>query len=148
MGGGVLESHNPKCKDLPKFELGGVSWKVKTQSAKICLNLNFRGEGCVFWKVKTQSAKICPNFNFGGGCVRNQIPEQGCFEQFGQKFLEASLACASQIVSHILRMWRLNNLLQNHLLGFIPSQASGTPTSIQQDILLHYQQNNTLKTVS
>ena len=45
---------------------GGVFWKVKTQSAKICLNFNFRG-GEVFWKVKTQSAKICLNFNCGGG---------------------------------------------------------------------------------
>ena len=24
---------------------GGVFWKVKTQSAKICLNFNFRGAG-------------------------------------------------------------------------------------------------------
>ena len=59
---------------------------VKTQSAKICLNLNwgggvfwnvktqcqdlpkfqFLGVG-VFWKVKTQSAKICLNLNCGGG---------------------------------------------------------------------------------
>ena len=96
-GGGVLESQNPKYQDLPKFQIffgggEGVFWKVKTQSAKICLNFNWGG-GCsgkskpktakisldfnlrgglpkfqmgggVFWKVKTQSVKICLNFNF------------------------------------------------------------------------------------
>ena len=62
--GGVLESQNPKCQDLPKFQFWGegreVFWKVKTQSAKICLAFNFGGKG-VFWKVKTQSAKIYLN---------------------------------------------------------------------------------------
>ena len=130
-GGGVLESQNPKCQDVPKFQFGGRGrgglgsqnpkcqhfpkfqffrgagggrgfWKVKTQSAKSCL-------------VKIQSAKICLNFNFRGrgrGVFWNQIPQQGCSGEFGQKFLEACvleawLAGASQIVSHILRMWRL-----------------------------------------
>ena len=44
-GGGDLESQNPKCQDLPKLQLsgrGGV-WKVKTQSALICLNFNLGG---------------------------------------------------------------------------------------------------------
>ena len=45
-GGGVLESQNPKCQDLSKFQ-------------------------------------------FGGRGVLNQVPEQGCSVQFGQKFLEA-----------------------------------------------------------
>ena len=41
--GGVLESQNPKCQDLPKFQFSGwgVFWKFKTQSDKICLNFNF-----------------------------------------------------------------------------------------------------------
>ena len=66
--GGILESQNPKCQDLPKFQFSG---------------------GELFWKVKTQSAKICLNFNFqGGGVFWNQIPEQGCSGEFGQKFLE------------------------------------------------------------
>ena len=51
----------------PPLTGGGVFWKVKTQSAKICLNFNFEGGGVVFWKVKTQSAKIWLNFNFRGG---------------------------------------------------------------------------------
>ena len=58
---------------------GMVFWKVKTQSAKICLNpqFQFSGGGGMFWKVKTQSAKICLNFNFqaGGGDVLNQISD-------------------------------------------------------------------------
>ena len=39
------ESQNSKCQDLPKFQFsgGGDVLKVKTQSAKICLNFNSRG---------------------------------------------------------------------------------------------------------
>ena len=65
----------------------------------------------------------------GLGDGLNQIPEQRCSVQFGQKFLEDYLACASQIVSHILRMWRLNHndpyapydtpLGQGHILSAI-----------------------------
>ena len=62
-----------------KFSIGGgLFWKVKTQSAKICLNFNFQGQwGGVFWKVKTQSAKICLNFNFfgGGRVLESQNPK-------------------------------------------------------------------------
>ena len=61
---------------------GGVFWEVKTQSAKICLNFNFQGGGGMFWEVKTQSAKICLNFNFlgeGGILFWNQIPGTGVF---------------------------------------------------------------------
>ena len=94
---------------------GGVFWEVKTQSAKICLNFNFQGGdvlgsqnpkcqdlpkfqfsgGGMLWEVKTQSAKICLNFNFlGGGGILfwNQIPEQVCSGEFGQKF-SRSPAC-------------------------------------------------------
>ena len=54
--GGVLESQNPKCQDLPKFQFsggsgggggGGVIWIIKTQSANICLYFYFRGGGVV-----------------------------------------------------------------------------------------------------
>ena len=44
-GEGDLESQNPKCQDLPKFQFpreGGCSGVVKTQSAKICLNVNLQ----------------------------------------------------------------------------------------------------------
>ena len=45
----------------------GCSVPVKTQSAKICLNLNLGDGGSV--PVKTQSAKICLNLNFWGAGV-------------------------------------------------------------------------------
>ena len=57
----------------------------------------------VFWVRSALDSRN--NFIFGGGGIWNQIPEQGSGE-FGQKFLEALLAGASQIVSH---MWRLIN---------------------------------------
>ena len=39
-----MESQNPKCQDLPKFQWGGGElWKLKAQSAKICLNFNGGG---------------------------------------------------------------------------------------------------------
>ena len=45
---------------------GGGIVKSNTQSAKICLNFNFRG-GRGILKSNTQSAKICLSFNFQGG---------------------------------------------------------------------------------
>ena len=51
----------------PTATRGGCSVLVKTQSAKICLNLNFQGGGMGYSVlVKTESAKICLNFNWGG----------------------------------------------------------------------------------
>ena len=53
-GGGILQLENTqsptKCQDLPKFKFsggggGGYSATEKSQSAKICLNFNFRGGG-------------------------------------------------------------------------------------------------------
>ena len=73
----------------PSIWGGGVLESQNTQSAKICLKFNFGGGGGVLESQNTQSAKICLNFNWGGGGVLNQIPEQGCSVQFGQKFLEA-----------------------------------------------------------
>ena len=120
--GAVLESQNPKCQDLPKFQfffLGGGKSKSKVQDLP---KFEFtRGGGLVvgrwglgrvqvgvFWKVKDLpkfqiwmeeggSGKSKPkmprsvqiSIGGGGGDVLNQIPKQGCSEQFGQKYLEA-----------------------------------------------------------
>ena len=73
-----------------KFEFGGGRSDVKCQNPK-CQDLS-----------KFQ-------YSGGGGVMWNQISLQGWSEEFGQNFLEAQLAFASQIVSHILRMWRLTN---------------------------------------
>ena len=97
---------------------GGVYSGVKIeniQSAKICLNFNFQGRGqyCGVKTENTQSAKICLNFNFrrGGGALWSEIPQRGSLENLDTNLLfEVSVqkpACASQIVSHKLRMWRL-----------------------------------------
>ena len=78
----------------------------------------YRGwRGCegVYSGVKTentQSAKICLNFNFqGGGALWSEIPQRGSLENLDTNLLfevtVQKIACASQIVSHILRMWRL-----------------------------------------
>ena len=106
-GGGILQLKNhkecSKSQDLPKFQFSGGGGGVnsnflggrysatgKSQSAKICLNLNFRGGGgysatekskCqdlhkfqlggggYSATEKSQSAKICLNFNFFGGGI-------------------------------------------------------------------------------
>ena len=55
---------------LPPATGGGTGYSgvAKTQSAKICLKFNFRGEGGGYsGVVKTQSAKICLKFNFQAG---------------------------------------------------------------------------------
>ena len=73
----------PVTKELAALWIGLL--KVKTQSAKICLNFNFQGVlenqnpkcqdlpkfqflggGSGKSKLKTQSSKICLNFNLGG----------------------------------------------------------------------------------
>ena len=84
------------------FNWGGIL-ESNTQSAKMCLN-----------ESNTQSAKICLIFNFRGEePLWSEIPERGSLENLDTNLLfEVSVqkaACASQIVSHILRMWRLIN---------------------------------------
>ena len=53
----------PRSAQISIFGRGGIL-KLKSQSAKICLNFNFWGG---ILKLKSQSAKICPNFNFREG---------------------------------------------------------------------------------
>ena len=74
-GEGVLKSQNPKkCQDLLKFQLGGGS-VLESQNPK-CQDLpKFQFWWGVFWKVKTQSAKICLNFNWGGQCSGKSKPK-------------------------------------------------------------------------
>ena len=60
-GGGWYSqaSQNSKCQDLPKFKFSGGGVKTEnTQSAKKCLDLNFRGWGVGGWGVKTENTKI------------------------------------------------------------------------------------------
>ena len=46
-------------------------------------------------------------FFIGGGAFWSEIPERGFLENLDKNLLFEECACASQIVSHILRMWRL-----------------------------------------
>ena len=59
----------------------------------------------MFWKSKTQSAMICLNFNFQGeGGVLNQIPEQGVLRNLSTNFalpLSGSL-CITDSLSHTM----------------------------------------------
>ena len=113
-GGGYSEVKYSNCQDLPKLQLGGIL-KSNTQSAKICLNFNLGGG---ILKSNTQSAKIYLNFNFrrGGGGTLEPNSRTGVFWRIWTKIycLRSTVqkpACASQIVSHILRMWRLMSSL-------------------------------------
>ena len=78
-GGGVLEKVSFGLrKENYSFEIwgGGVFWKVKTQSAKICLILNFFwGGGGAVLESQNPSTKICLNFNLGGGCSGKSKPK-------------------------------------------------------------------------
>ena len=108
-----------------------------TQSAKICTNLHFRGEGQgggdggVPDQLNPQSAKIYQNLHFGGrgwwpppptqpkvprsvqicifGGGRVVVQRVGHSRNFEPKILATGMCSASQIVSHILRVWRLMN---------------------------------------
>ena len=102
-GGGYSEVKYSKCQDLPKFQFffwGGGILKSNTQSAKICLNFNLGGGG--YSEVKYSKCQDLPKFQFsgrGGGVLENLVKNLLCVQK---------PACASQIVSHILRMWKLN----------------------------------------
>ena len=86
-------SQNLKCQDLPKFQ--------------------FPGEG-VFCPSQNSKCQDLANFSFRGGGEVCSVPEQGVLANLSKKF---ALSChfletfASQIVSHILRMWRLTKCL-------------------------------------
>ena len=71
------KSKYSEWQDLPKFQWGGcVLESQNTQSAKICLDFNFRGDGGGFWgeegysgKSKYSKCQGLPKFQFflGGG---------------------------------------------------------------------------------
>ena len=119
-----------------KFLGGGCSEVVKTQSAKICLNFNF--QGAVFWSSQNSKCQDLPKFQFWGGRGCSEVVKtQKCqdlpkFQIWGDGvfwtkiqnrvfwgFWAQILPChfldsfASQIVSHILCMWRLINGLSS-----------------------------------
>ena len=97
---------------------GGGTLESKLKILKVPRNAQISIGGGGYSEVKTentQSAKKCLNFNFrgGGGALLSEIPERGSLENLDTNLLfEISVqkpACASQIVPHILRMWRLIN---------------------------------------
>ena len=57
-----LDSQNSKCQDLSRE---GYSWVVKTQSAKICLNLN--GGGAFLGSQYSECQDLPKSESFGGG---------------------------------------------------------------------------------
>ena len=59
----------------------GVFWKVKTQSAKICLNFNFRGGGGGCSGKSNPKCQDLPKFQFsrGGGGVLEPNSRTGVF---------------------------------------------------------------------
>ena len=57
-------------------------------------------------QLKSQSAKISDNFHFRGGGY-SLLQNRGKLYNFGPNFQPLQQAHASQIVSHMLRMWRL-----------------------------------------
>ena len=88
------------------FILGGVLW------SETLVNSNLKSS---FWRGGYS------DLNFGqlksevfilGGVLWSEIPERGALENLDKNLLFTQKpACASQIVSHILRMWRLMILM-------------------------------------
>ena len=87
---------------------------------------------------------VISNLNFpemGGGAFWSEIPERGFLENLDKNLLFSQKpACASQIVSHILRMWRLKSSDINFPTGlittkewYLPKCSNGaTVTAISQ----------------
>ena len=99
--------------------MGGGAWggilKLKSQSAKICLNFNFRGGGG------------------GPGCVFRSKLWSG---KFGPKFTVRPETCLCiTVVSHILRMWRLIKSISQGIYFEtrikVPSLSVANPRGLQ-----------------
>ena len=56
---------------------------------------------------ETLGFELSDNFHGGGGILKLYFRIGGILPEFGPKFQPLQQAHASQIVSHILRMWRL-----------------------------------------
>ena len=83
------------------FHLGGI---LKLSRFGLSDNFHFSG---VFWNSDLDSFD---NFHFrGGGILKLYFRIGVILEEFEPKFQPLQQAHASQIVSHILRMWRLIN---------------------------------------
>ena len=101
---------------------GGTSDQfIQTQSAKVCPNFHWGGGG-YSRPTSTQSAKICSNLHFPGG---GGTPDQHSWNtwvghswNFEPNFQSLQLATASQIVSHILLMWRLMRALHSERVPY------------------------------
>ena len=110
---------SPKTPELPKFQFSG--------GGRV-FNFQGQGGGAVLCQVKNSKCQDLPKFQWGGGggtlvlCqVKNSSQlsdlrfQRGALRRIWTKIycLRSSVqkpACASQIVSHILRMWRLTRL--------------------------------------
>ena len=63
--------------------------------------------------------------NGKGGAFWSEIPERGFLENLDKNLLFSQKpACASQIVSHILRMWRLIKVSNVYLTSLNPHNGS------------------------
>ena len=81
------------------FHLGGYS---ETFGFGLCDNFHLGGYS------ETLGFGLSDNFHFGGGGIlKLYFRIGGILPEFGPKFQPLQQAHASQIVSHILRMWRL-----------------------------------------
>ena len=94
--GGVLESQNPKCQNLTKFQFlrgGEGSWKVKIQSAKIWLNFNFQRGGCFEKskpKVPRSGSISVGSEDGGGGGSGTKFQNRGVLSNLVKKFWKPS----------------------------------------------------------
>ena len=71
----------------------------------------FQNGGGGYFRVNFGHLKYEVFQNWGGGAFWSEIPEKGFLENLDKNLLFSQKpACASQMVSHILRMWRLINV--------------------------------------
>ena len=104
----TYEHHAKICPNFLFFWGGGGTPDQLKSKVPISAQISF---GRYSRPTQIQSAKICQNFHLGGwGVLQTDIPgilEWGHSRNFEPKILVTGMCSASQIVSHILRMWRL-----------------------------------------
>ena len=107
----ILQSPRGRAKKIGVWKFGGgcsAKGQVWTRGRK--LEFGNLGGGVFRQRSDLDLGKKIGVWKLGGGGCSVPNFRIGCSCQFGQKILEAQLAFASQIVSHILRMWRLITL--------------------------------------
>ena len=112
LGGGVKTENTQSAKKWLNFNLGGGGRAPNLKILKVPRNglisiFFWGGEDTLPSQSQNSKCQDLPKFQFFWGGRGGSVLRVGHSQNFEPNFQPLQLATASQIVSHILRMWRL-----------------------------------------